>query len=131
MRWKLPIWGMLAGMALLAAGPAFAHHAWGGYDMKNLTTLRGTITEFDWGNPHVCMNFDMKDANGNIEKWSAGGPSPARMSNNGWSKDTLKPGDQITVIGNSINDGSHKLRLAKVVLASGKELECYGKRFGP
>jgi hypothetical protein len=96
--------------------------------MVNLTTVKGTVTKFDWGNPHVWMNLEVKDDKGNIEKWAAGGPSPSRMANTGWDKDTLKPGDQITAIGHRISDGTNSLRLEKVVLSSGRELICYGAR---
>jgi hypothetical protein len=113
---------------LAISGPAFAHHVWTGYDMVNLTTVKGTVTKFDWGNPHVWMNLEVKDDKGNIEKWAAGGPSPSRMANTGWDKDTLKPGDQITAIGHRISDGTNSLRLEKVVLSSGRELICYGAR---
>jgi hypothetical protein len=114
-------------LCLLAiAGPAFAHHAWHGYDMANLTTVRGTVTRFDWGNPHVWKYFDATDDKGNVEKWAAGGPSPSRMAGTGWDKETLKPGDQITAVGHKITDGTNTLRLVKVVLSNGRELICYG-----
>jgi hypothetical protein len=116
--------GILAAALLLGSGTAFAHHAWNGYDMTSLTTVKGTITNFDWGNPHVWMSFDVND-NGKVEHWDAGGPSPSRMQGTGWSKDTLRPGDQITAVGHKIKDGTNKLRLDKVVLANGKALVCY------
>lgn len=124
MRNKALALGILAAALLLGSGTAFAHHAWNGYDMSNLTTVKGTITNFDWGNPHVWMSLDVND-NGKVEHWDAGGPSPSRMQGTGWSKDTLKAGDQITAVGHAIKDGSHKLRLDKVILANGKALVCY------
>ncbi len=123
----LALGGLIAGL-LAVAGPVFAHHAWHGYDSRDLTTVKGTVTLFDWGNPHVWISFDVKNDKGDVEKWSAGGPSPNRMANTGWDKETLKPGDQITAIGNRNNDGSYQMRLAKVVLQDGRELLCYGKR---
>jgi hypothetical protein len=128
MRTKLLVLGGLLAGLLTVAGPVFAHHAWHGYDSRDLTTVKGTVTLFDWGNPHVWISFDVRNDKGNVEKWSAGGPSPNRMANTGWEKDTLKPGDQITAIGNRNNDGSYQMRLAKVVLQDGRELLCYGKR---
>lgn len=116
---------------LVAAAPGFAHHAWRGYDMKHVTTMTGTVTGFDFGNPHVWMDVDVKNDKGDIEKWSAGGPSPSRMANAGWGKDTLHPGDQVTLVGNRISDGTFKLRLSHVVLADGRRLKCYGNEFGP
>ena len=119
--------GLIA-LALALSAPAFAHHAWHGYDMQNLTSVKGTVTQFDWGNPHVWINLEVKDDKGKIEKWSAGGPSPSRMAGTGWDKGTLKPGDQITAVGHRISDGTYSLRLEKVVLADGRELICYGGR---
>jgi len=121
----------LATSLFMTAAPSFAHHAWRGYDMKNLSTLKGTVTGFDFGNPHVWMNVDVTNDKGEVEKWAAGGPSPSRMANAGWTKDTLHPGDQITIVGNRINDGTYKMRLSKVVLADGRQLMCYGHDYGP
>jgi hypothetical protein len=96
--------------------------------MANTTTVKGTVTQFDWSNPHVWISFEARDDKGNIEKWAAGGPSPSRMAGTGWDKSTLKPGDQITAVGHRISDGSNSLRLEKVVLPDGRELICYGGR---
>jgi hypothetical protein len=122
------LFGSLVACLLTVASPAFAHHAWHGYDMDNLTTVKGTVTQFDWGNPHVWISFELTDGKGNIEKWSAGGPSPSRMAGTGWDKNTLKSGDQITAVGHRIMDGTYSLRLVKVVLSDGRELICYGGR---
>jgi hypothetical protein len=96
--------------------------------MANITTVKGTVTQFDWGNPHVWISFEAKGDKGGIEKWSAGGPSPSRMAGTGWDKGTLKPGDQITAVGHRITDGTYSLRLEKVVLSDGREMLCYGGR---
>jgi hypothetical protein len=126
MKTRPALLGILVVFLLTISGPAFAHHAWHGYDMENLTRVKGTLTQFDWGNPHVWITFEMTGDKGNIEKWSAGGPSPSRMANTGWDKDTVKPGDQITAVGHRIKDGTYNLRLVKVILADGRELICYG-----
>jgi hypothetical protein len=124
---SLALGSLVAGL-LAISGPAFAHHAWHGYDMSNLTTVKGTVTQFDWANPHVWISLEVKADNSSVEKWNAGGPSPSRMANTGWDKETLRPGDQITVIGHRMNDGTYYLRLVKVVLPDGHELICYGGR---
>src|ERR1700694_1407332 len=128
MKTRLLLTGSLVACLVTVSVPAFAHHAWHGYDMANLTTVKGSVTQFDWSNPHVWISLEAKDDKANIEKWSAGGPSPSRMANTGWDKDTLKPGDQITAIGHRISDGTNNLRLVKVVLSDGRELICYGGR---
>jgi Family of unknown function (DUF6152) len=128
MKIRLLLIGNLLVFLLAVSAPAFAHHAWHGYDMANVTSVKGIVTLFDWGNPHVWISFEMTDDKGNIEKWSAGGPSPSRMANTGWDKETLKPGDQITAVGHRISDGTYSMRLVKVVLSDGRELICYGGR---
>jgi len=112
-------------LCLLAiSGPVFAHHSWSGYDMRDTTTVKGTVTEFDYGNPHIWISFEAKDDNGNIQKWSAGGPSPNRLANSGWDKNTVKPGDQITFVGNRISNGTFSMKLQKIVLPDGREMPC-------
>lgn len=128
MRIKSLALASLVAAALAISAPVFAHHAWHGYDMSNLTTVKGTVTNFDWANPHVWIALDVTDDKSNVEKWSAGGPSPSRMANTGWDKETLKPGDQITAVGHRISDGTYFLRLVKVVKSDGRELICYGGR---
>ena len=89
--------------------------------------MTGTVTGYSWGNPHVMMGLEVRDADGKIEKWNVGGPSVTRMEGNGWNKDTLKMGDVITAIGYHFADGSNVLRLQKIVMASGKEMLLYGR----
>jgi hypothetical protein len=128
MRTSLLAIGILVAGLLALPGSAFAHHTWHGYDMAHITTVSGTVTQFDWANPHVWISLNVKDDKVNVEKWNAGGPSPSRMAGTGWDKETLKPGDQITAVGHRISDGTNNLRLVKVVLADGRELTCYGER---
>jgi len=128
MKTRLRWIGSLVVCLLTVSGPAFAHHAWHGYDMANVTSVKGTVTQFDWGNPHVWISLEVANDKGAVEKWNAGGPSPSRMAGTGWDKDTLKPGDQITAVGHRISDGTYNLRLVKVVLSDGHELICYGGR---
>jgi hypothetical protein len=128
MKTRLLAIGSFLACLFLFSGPVFAHHSWSGYDMANLTTLKGTVTEFDWGNPHMWINFEVTDDKGNVQKWSAGGPSPNRLSNSGWDRNTVKPGDQVTFIGHRIANGGYTMRLEKVVLGDGRELPCYRGR---
>ena len=112
---------------LIASAPVFAHHGASAYDSKKLTTLKGTVTDFQFMNPHSEIFFEVKNADGKVEKWSAEAASLVTMSRLGWSKTLFKPGDQITVIGNRARNGSPTMRLSKVVLANGKE---YGVQRG-
>ena len=116
------------GFALVAAAsPLLAHHSWP-VDTSKAVTVSGTVTSYEWGNPHVMMGLDVKANDGSIEKWNVGGPSTTRMEGNGWDKTTLKPGDVITATGFRFSDGQKILRLEKIVMASGKEMFLYGRR---
>jgi Family of unknown function (DUF6152) len=110
---------------LFVPGPAFAHHGTSSYDMTQWTTLTGTLTFVEWANPHVLVHFDVKDAQGNTESWTADSPSPRHLVKEGWDKDTLKPGEPITVRGNRAKDGRDLLRLAWLVRAGGQQLQGY------
>jgi hypothetical protein len=92
------------------------------YDRCHDTTFKATITAFEWSNPHSQIAFTVTDERGNGEKWVAEGPGPNRLANHGWSKDSLKPGDQVTIVGNRNKDGSPTMRFEKVILPSGQEL---------
>jgi hypothetical protein len=110
-----------------AASPLLAHHSWP-VDTSRAVTLSGTVTGYEWGNPHVMIGLDVKTENGAVEKWSVGGPSTTRMEANGWDKSTLKAGDVITATGYRFSDGQRILRLDKIVMAGGREMFLYGRR---
>ncbi len=112
---------------LAAASPLFAHHSWP-VNTSREVTVKGTVTEYSWANPHVMIGLDVAGTDGTVEKWSVGGPSTTRMGANGWDKTTLKPGDSLTAIGYQFSDGQKVLRLEKIVMASGKEMFLYGHR---
>jgi hypothetical protein len=120
--WRMAILAVLAGF--LSVSPAVsAHHGASPYDTTKLTTLKGTVTEFKFINPHVEISVAVKDDKGKVETWIGEANSPNVLSRRGWSKDLIKPGDQITVIGNRGKNGSLTLRLQKVVLSTGQELD--------
>jgi hypothetical protein len=108
------------------AAPLSAHHSWPvSYD--KLVTVKGTVVEFAWTNPHPMMTVDVQTNDGRTERWQIGGPAIIRMESTGWTKATVKPGDTITGIGYQFADGQKIVRLERVVLADGKELRLYGK----
>ncbi len=118
---------LFAGL-LAASRPAAAHHAWRGFDEANRTTLKGVVTEYDFSNPHISITFEVTDDKNFSGKWSAGGPSPSRLANSGWDRETLKPGQEILFTGLRNKNGSHEMRLEKITFPDGRELICYGKR---
>jgi Family of unknown function (DUF6152) len=109
-------------LLLSLAGPGYAHHATASFDMTNSATVKGTVTGFDWTNPHVYIYVDVKDAKGAVEKWSVEMASVGMLARAGWRRDTVKPGDEITVIGNRAKDGRPFLHLNKLVFANGQEM---------
>ena len=109
-----------------AAIPVAAHHSWP-VSYSQLVTVKGTVTEFTWTNPHPMIAIEVKNSEGAIEKWLIGGPAINRMEANGWTKSTVKPGDVITGIGYQFADGQKIVRLERVVLPDGKEIRLYGR----
>ena len=113
------------GLAVLGISvPLTAHHGAAMYDMQREITVKGPVTSFVWSNPHVLIYADAQDDKGDGQKWiveTRGGPNA--LTRAGWNKDTLKPGDHVTLTGHPARDGSNNMRLAKIVLANGQELD--------
>lgn len=109
-----------------AAGTLTAHHAWP-VNNQRLVTVKGTVLEFTWSNPHPMITLEVKNDAGQIEKWSIGGPAVTRMEANGWTPTTLKAGDVITGTGYQFSDGQKIIRLERVVLANGREMRVYAR----
>jgi len=111
---------------LSGPGPAFAHHGTANYDTTKSITVKGPATSFQFVNPHVTISMDVKDANGNIQNWKGALTSPNRLTRTGWTKDSIKPGDVITISGFPAKSGSPEIWIQKVVLANGQELDTGG-----
>ena len=108
------------------AVPLSAHHSWP-VNMSQLVTVKGTVMEFEWANPHPMITLEVRSDDGKVEKWLVGGPAINRMEANGWSRTTVKAGDVITGTGYQFADGQKIIRLERVVLADGKEMRLYGR----
>ena len=100
---------------------AFAHHSIAQYDLIHGTIISGTVAGFGWENPHVRLSLQVVGENQN-EEWSVELESPGVLTRLGWSKETLKPGDRITVIGSRAKDSSFRLRAGYVQWPDGKKL---------
>ena len=111
---------------LVLFSTAFAHHAWP-VSRAALVTVSGTVSSFDWSNPHPMISITVEKADGASENWQIGGPAISRMTANGWTKDTVKPGDMITGTGYQFSNGSRIIRLERVTLANGQELRVYAR----
>jgi len=114
-------------IALFAlAFPLFAHHGRAIYDETKVATIMGTVSSFQFSNPHAVLYLDVKDEKGNIEKWVGEGTSPNMLVREGWDRRTIKPGDLITATGHPARNGGNSMRIEKIVLPSGKELTFEG-----
>ena len=120
---KVTIAFLLALGILIIPRPIAAHHGTSAfYDMNHPITLKGTVTEFAWTNPHAQVYFDVKDDKGNLVHWGCETWSPGKLARSGWTKNVLKPGDQITIPLSPSKKGLPLGSLRKIVLATGKEL---------
>ena len=103
--------------AALAALPSVAHHSFAAYDLNQTRTLKGTVETFLWSNPHSTFTLVLEpDGRGEPIKWNIITSSPAILKRFGWTQDSLKPGDRVSVLCNPMSDGSHAGRLHTVVL---------------
>lgn len=116
--------GVLAAIlgALFMPAPALAHH--GGtalYDQTKVVTMKATITEFVWANPHIEIGFDATDDKGKVTHWLLENNSPPVLQQRGWTRRTLKVGDMVTI---SFNPGRKAKigRLTKILWPDGKEM---------
>jgi len=114
---------VLAVSLLVVCGPLFAHHGAVAYDTTKIVVLKqATVTRFIWANPHNLILFDAKDAKGNVLHWSAEAGSPSALGPSGWNRNSLQPGDVVTIYLCQSKLGTPVGRLTKVELADGKTL---------
>jgi hypothetical protein len=105
---------------------AFAHHGTANFDTTKSVTVKGTVTGFQFINPHVTISMDVKDDKGNVQNWQGALTSPNHLMRTGWTKDTLKAGDVIAISGFPAKTGAPEIWIQKVVLASGEALDTSG-----
>ena len=111
---------LLFALAVLPVGRAVAHHSFAVYfDDSKIITVRGTVTEFQFRNPHGLIRFTVHDAAGADQLWKSETNSPSILERRRWSKESLKYGDEVIVEGWPARDGSHYLRMRKVTRADG------------
>src|SRR5580700_9074752 len=105
---------------LVAALPLFAHHGNATLDTEKTLTMKGTVTEWVWSNPHCLLQFDVKSEGGQVVHWIAETQNPAEMVSLGWGKTSFKPGDEVTVSLMPVKNGKPFGRIKLVVLPDGK-----------
>ena len=127
MRLKLLIPSILLVAVLASYRPLLAHHGTGvAYEPEKLVTLKGTVTDWLWTNPHCGLLFDVTDGKGVVAHWGAEMGNPHQMSGAGFARDTFKPGDKVTVTGHPARSGAPRMTLDHLVLANGTELSFRG-----
>jgi hypothetical protein len=125
MRTKIFVLILAVAAVLVASGPTFAHHGTAAYDTKNIVTVKGTMTDFRFINPHVQLFFDVKNDKGEVEKWQAELTAPNKLSRAGWDKHTLKLGDSITASGYVAKDDPHTMWINKLIGPDGQPLHLF------
>ena len=116
----------LAALFCIAAipSPLRAHHGEANYDTSKTVSVKGTVSVFEFVNPHVQITIDVKNDKGEIEKWTGEARSPAMLSRyGGWDKNTIKVGDVITLSGHQTKNGNLFMRLEKIVKSDGTVLD--------
>jgi Family of unknown function (DUF6152) len=100
---------------IVVSVPMFAHHGTAAYDLSKTVTVKGKVTKFNFINPHVQVFFDVT-GDKDVEQWQAELTSPNHLVRTGWSRDTLKPGDDVTITGYRTKDGSNSIWISKILL---------------
>jgi hypothetical protein len=121
---QIPAAAIAAAFFWLSA-PLLAHHGAAAYDTTRMVTVKGTVTDFQFVNPHAEVFFRVKNDRGEPEVWQGELTAPNRLSRIGWSSRTLKPGDSIAVIGNRAKNGGHLLLVRKIIGPKGASLPLY------
>ena len=126
---KLFICVFLAAALLSLSGLMFAHHGSGvSYNMSKSVSMEGTVTEFQWRNPHVYIIYDVKDEQGNVVSWGAETHSPVVCEEqDNWSKSTLKPGEKVTIAIRPLRNGQNGGMFVRATLADGQVLTQTGQ----
>jgi Family of unknown function (DUF6152) len=112
----------IAAFLAATAIPLSAHHGSAGYDMEKELTMKATVTQWLWANPHCFLKFDATDEKGEVIHWAAEVSNPIDMTKRGWSKGSLKLGDEVTVTIRPAKNGAPVAQLLKIVLPSGQTL---------
>lgn len=107
---------------LILSAPLAAHHGNAVFDIGKKLTLKGTVTEWYWANPHCFLSFDVKDENGQVVHWVAETQAPPNIIPSGWTKQSFKRGDEVTVTVEPVKNGRPIGRIVQAVLADGKTL---------
>jgi len=121
---RFGIYGFALSLALgMGAAPVYAHHSFAMFDNTRSVTLHGTVTSFQWTNPHSYLEIDADEGGGKTTHYTFEMTSPNMMSRLGWTSRTIKKGDVVTVVESPLRDGRHGGLLLEVTFADGHKME--------
>ena len=103
--------------------PLLAHHGTAAFDTEHKLTLKATVTDWLWSNPHCLLEFDVKNDDGQVAHWIAETQNPVSMVNLGWSKGSFKVGDEVTITLAPVKNGRPMGRIVRVMLPNGNTLD--------
>jgi hypothetical protein len=114
--------GLAAATLAAAASPALAHHSFAMFDQKKTMTLEATVKEFQWSSPHCWIQILTPNQAGQPQEWGVELGAPPMLNRTGWTFNTLKPGDHVTVVIHPLASGGPSGNLVKITLADGRTL---------
>jgi len=109
-------------IVMLASTTLVAHHGNASFDTSKQVTLKGTVTEWIWANPHCFLKIDAMDETASVRNWALETQNPTAMTQRGWSRKAFNIGDQVTVVLEAVKNGAPIGRIVKITLANGSTL---------
>ena len=108
---------------LSVSRPVWAHHGAAAFDTEHKITVKATVTEWIWSNPHCLLQFDVKNPDGQVVHWIAETQNPVSMVNLGWSKESFRVGEEVTITLAPVKNGRPMGRIVRVLLPNGNTLD--------
>ena len=119
---RLQVTLFVSALLLILSAPVLAHHGTAAFDTSQTVTVKATMVQFDFTNPHCELFFNVKNDKGEMEKWEGELTAPNKLARAGWTKETLKPGDAVTVSGYVSKTGTHTIWIRTLIGPDGKSL---------